>query len=50
MRNRAVGAVLKDVRTLLDVGTSAGVSDGQLLERFLLRCDDTAEIAFAGPG
>ena len=47
MRNRAVGAVLKSVRTLLDVGTSTGVSDGQLLERFLLRRDDTAEVAFA---
>ena len=47
MRNRAVGAVLKGVRTLLDAGTSTGVSDGQLLERFLLRRDDAAEVAFA---
>ena len=46
MRNRAVGAVLKGVRTLLDVGTSTGLSDGQLLERYLLRGDDSAEAAF----
>ena len=46
MRNRAVGAVLKGVRTLLDVGTSTGLSDGQLLERFLLQGDDAAEAAF----
>jgi HlyD family secretion protein len=46
MRNQAVGAVLKDVRTLLDVGTSTGLSDGQLLERYLLRRDDAAEVAF----
>ncbi len=47
MRDRTVGAVLKDVRTLLDVGTSVGLSDGQLLERYLLpRGDDAAEAAF----
>jgi HlyD family secretion protein len=47
MRDRAVGAVLKGVRTLLDVGTSVGLSDGQLLERYLLlRGDDAAEAAF----
>jgi RND family efflux transporter MFP subunit len=46
MRDRAVGAVVKGVRTLLDVGTSIGFSDGQLLERYLLRGDDAAEAAF----
>ena len=33
MRNRAVGAVLRSIRMLLDVGTAAGQSDSQLLER-----------------
>ncbi len=47
MRNRGVGAVLKSVRTLLEVGTSAGLSDSQLLERFLLGRDDSAEVAFS---
>ncbi len=46
MRSRAAGAVLKDVRTLLDIGTSTGLSDSQLLERYLLRRDDSAEAAF----
>ena len=46
MRNRAVGAVLRSIRMLLDVGTSAGQSDSQLLERYLLRGDDAAEAAF----
>jgi RNA polymerase sigma factor (sigma-70 family) len=43
MRKRAV---LKGVRTLLDVGTSTGLSDNQLLERYLRRRDDAAEAAF----
>ncbi len=47
MGNRVVGAVQKSVRTLFDVGTSAGLSDSQLLERFLLRRDDAAEAAFS---
>jgi RND family efflux transporter MFP subunit len=47
MRDRAVGSVLKGVRTLIDVGTSVGLSDGQLLERYLrLRGEDAAEAAF----
>ena len=47
MSNRAVTAVVQSVRTLLEVGTSAGLSDGQFLERYLLRRDDAAEAAFA---
>ena len=46
MRNRAVGAVVRSIQLLLDVGTSAGQSDIQLLERYLLRGDDAAEAAF----
>jgi RNA polymerase sigma factor (sigma-70 family) len=46
MRDRAVAAVFKGVRTLLDIGTTAGLSDGQLVERYLLRRDDAAEAAF----
>ena len=46
MRNRAVGAAFGSIRMLLDVGTSAGQSDSQLLERYLLRGDDAAEAAF----
>ncbi len=46
MRSRSAGAVLKDVRTLLDIGTSTGLSDSQLLERYLLRRDDAADAAF----
>ena len=47
MRNKAV---VKGVRTLFDAGTATGLSDGQLLERYLRRGDDSAEAAFAGPG
>ncbi len=47
MRNRSVGAVLKNVQTLFDVGTAAGLSDGQLLESYLLRGDDASEAAFS---
>jgi hypothetical protein len=32
MRDREIGAVVKDVQTLFDVGTATGRSDGQLLE------------------
>ena len=41
-------AVLRDVRTLFDLGTLAGLSDRQLLERFAGRADATAQAAFAG--
>ncbi len=46
MPSRAVETVVKSVRTLLEVGTSAGLSDSQLLDRYLLRRDDAAEAAF----
>ncbi|WP_406694239.1 sigma-70 family RNA polymerase sigma factor [Singulisphaera sp. Ch08] len=41
-------AVLRDVRTLFDLGTLGGLSDRQLLDRFAGRSDATAQAAFAG--
>lgn len=40
-------AVLRHVRTLFSVGGAAGMSDGQLLERFSKDRDEAAELAFA---
>src|SRR5437764_885570 len=40
------GAVLRQIQALLDAGTSCGLSDGQLLERFLARRDEVSELAF----
>ena len=40
------GAVLRDIQTLFDAGTSSGLSDRQLLERFTGRRDASAEAAF----
>src|SRR5262249_37590650 len=40
-------AVLERSQGLLDVGTVAGMSDGQLLARFAAHRDELAEIAFA---
>ena len=39
--------VLSQIETLFNSGSSAGVSDRQLLERFIARRDDVAEAAFA---
>ncbi len=47
MGERSTGAVLKHLRTLFDHGAIGGLSDGQLLERFVLRRDEAAEAAFA---
>jgi RNA polymerase sigma-70 factor (ECF subfamily) len=41
------GAILKDIRTLFDVGVAGGLTDGQLLEQFATRCGEGAELAFA---
>src|SRR5262249_32645865 len=38
---------LGDVRTLFGLGAVGGLSDGQLLDRFLERRDEVAEAAFA---
>jgi RNA polymerase sigma factor (sigma-70 family) len=43
---RASGAWLKQVRGLFRVGTVGGLSDGQLLDRFVSREGDDAEAAF----
>ena len=40
-------AVVRDVRTLFSVGAVGGLTDGQLLERFVTRRDGAAEAAFA---
>jgi HlyD family secretion protein len=47
MASGDIGAVLKDVEILFHVGTVAGLSDLQLMERFVSRSDDGAEAAFA---
>jgi RNA polymerase sigma factor (sigma-70 family) len=41
------GTVLRHLRTLFDVGVAAGLTDGQLLERFATRRGEPAESAFA---
>ncbi len=45
--NRGKRRIQRHLRTLFDVGTVAGLTDGQLLERFASRRDETAELAFA---
>jgi polysaccharide biosynthesis/export protein len=40
------GAVMRDIQTLFDAGTSSGLSDRQLLERFAGGRDASAEAAF----
>src|SRR5262249_23652727 len=42
MVGRPTGAVLKHLRALFDQGTSGGLSDGQLLERFASTSDESA--------
>ena len=43
------GVVLKDLHTLFRVGTAGGLTDGQLLERFLSQRDEAGEAALQGP-
>jgi DNA-directed RNA polymerase specialized sigma24 family protein len=38
--------VLKDLHTLFQVGTAGGLTDGQLIERFLNQRDDAGDAAF----
>jgi RNA polymerase sigma factor (sigma-70 family) len=40
------GTVLRDLRTLFNVGATADLTDGQLLERFATGVDEEAELAF----
>jgi RNA polymerase sigma factor (sigma-70 family) len=46
MPARSSRVVLKDIQTLFRAGTTAGLSDGQLLERFLSGRGDAREAAF----
>jgi RNA polymerase sigma factor (sigma-70 family) len=48
MARGETSAVLRDVHTLFDLGTLAGLSDRQLLDRFAGRADANAQAAFAG--
>jgi RNA polymerase sigma factor (sigma-70 family) len=41
------GAVLKHIRSLFNVGVTAGLTDGQLLEQFARRHGEASELAFA---
>ena len=40
-------AVMRDFQTLFDLGTTGAQSDSELLDHFLARCGEEAEIAFA---
>jgi RNA polymerase sigma factor (sigma-70 family) len=44
---RRDGAVLRQLRTLYNVGTIRDLTDGQLLERFATDADEVAELAFS---
>ena len=46
MHGGTSGVVLKDLHTLFQVGTAGGLTDGQLIERFLSQRDDAGEAAF----
>ncbi len=49
MANGESSAVLRDIHTLFRVGTSNGLTDAQLLDRFRARSDlNSSEAAFAG--
>ena|GEM_PF-1433678 len=47
MAGNARGLSLGHFRVLYDAGTAAGLTDGQLLERFATRRDEASELAFA---
>ena len=47
MVGQRTGVILRQVQALLGAGTFSGLSDLQLLERFLERRDEVAELAFA---
>ena len=55
MTHEPIGISGRYLRALFDEGVNAGLTDGQLLERFVQRRDETAEAAlemagFAGRG
>lgn len=47
MRGIESGHTLRRIHALFDVGTAAGLSDGELLERYTSRTGEAAELAFA---
>src|SRR6516164_10162687 len=47
MAGQGTGGILRQMRVLLGSGTLLGLSDRQLLERFLERRDEVSELAFA---
>ena len=47
MATRPNGAELRRLRTLFNLGAIGELTDGQLLERFLTRGGEAAELAFA---
>jgi RNA polymerase sigma-70 factor (ECF subfamily) len=47
MTRKSRCGVLEQVRTVYDLGTLAGLSDAQLLERFAARAGESSELAFA---
>ena len=44
---RRDGAILRQLRTLYNIGTIGDLTDGQLLERFATDADEVAELAFS---
>jgi len=44
---RRDGAILRQLRTLYDIGTIGDLTDGQLLERFATDANEVAELAFS---
>ena len=44
---RRDGAILRQLRTLYNLGTIRDLTDGQLLERFATDVDEVSELAFA---
>ncbi len=47
MDRRGMGGVIGGIQTLFSVGTTAALSDGRLLERFLSENEEAAQAAFA---
>ena len=47
MDRRGMGGVIAGIQTLFSVGTTAALSDGRLLERFLSENEEAAQAAFA---
>ena len=47
MRGEAQGSVLRSLETLFGAGSATGMTDRELLDRFLARRDEGAEAAFA---